>query len=565
MGQGAIQGQPVAEIQRPAAKINCLSRCQRTGPRGALPGIQGQPTPAADGDVLVEGDAAPGIEGEGVGAGPGEWGVNGDVLSSVVCAQSTVGSGQGEVGAGQLVCDPGVVEGTCGGVAGDSGYGDGARVEQHRAGLAVGRRQVGVAGDLQALQPRDFSKTTVARFCTAPGLDVAVELGGALRPDGDLASITGLSGIRLDQGVRLYGGGLAGGDGDLAAVCGRGGFTLSRGPSPLGGGEWGGGAGVGDAALGEGDGFLRLDQDPSALGDDGFGAEGAGLGDGMGVETNAAALGDDLAEVDRLPVRGGVLHPHRRVQPVGDLHRVAGGEDDVAVGAVDQAGVLDVRRDQVDEAAGRGGDRAVVPEPAFQAGAGEVEPPGQEVGVAQVQGGGDQAGRVDPAALAEDDAVRVDQEDPAVRLQLSENPARVLADHAVEHRARGALLDEPGDFVAADVELAPVDDGVGAVGHRQGVAAGLEAGAAVRDAGGGRVRERGGAGAGQGDRQGSEGEPRATAMGGGGERPGFPSGGLALGGGDLLAGDEDAQDFAEDEAEATLVHDRWSLSVSACA
>ena len=46
---------------------------------------------------------------------------------------------------------------------------------------------------------------------------------------------------------------------------------------------------------------------------------------------------------------------------------------------------------------------------------------------------------------------------------------------------------EAGDFVGADGESLPVDDGVGGVGDGEGVAAGGEAGLAVDDGGADRV------------------------------------------------------------------------------
>ena len=84
-------------------------------------------------------------------------------------------------------------------------------------------------------------------------------------------------------------------------------------------------------------------------------------------------------------------------------------------------------------AAGRSIDDALIGYVALNSSGVELELAGGEVGVRDVEGGGDQAADVDARALAKHDAVRVDQEHLAVRLQLPEDRRRVGADDAIEH------------------------------------------------------------------------------------------------------------------------------------
>ena len=89
----------------------------------------------------------------------------------------------------------------------------------------------------------------------------------------------------------------------------------------------------------------------------------------------------------------------------------------------------------------------------------EIVPPGHEVGVLDVIGGGEKARRVHHAAGAEQDAVAVDDEDPAVGGQRAHDLRRAeAAGHAVERDRRAARLIEAHALVGADVERVPVDD-----------------------------------------------------------------------------------------------------------
>ncbi len=112
---------------------------------------------------------------------------------------------------------------------------------------------------------------------------------------------------------------------------------------------------------------------------------------------------------------------------------------------------------------------------------GEVEFAGEEVFVAQVEGGGDKPGDIDAGALADQDAGRVDEEDFAVGGQGAQQLRGVGADDAVEHGAGGGLLDEAGGFVRVDAETLPVDDRIRAVGDGEGVADLVDRSRAVDD------------------------------------------------------------------------------------
>ena len=103
---------------------------------------------------------------------------------------------------------------------------------------------------------------------------------------------------------------------------------------------------------------------------------------------------------------------------------------------------------------------------------GEADVAGQPVGVVEVQGRGHQPGDVDPRALAEQHAVRVEQPDPAVAAQVAEDGRRIVAGDAVEDLAGGVGLLEAHRIAGPDREGVPVDDGVRRVVHRQRAADG---------------------------------------------------------------------------------------------
>ena len=189
--------------------------------------------------------------------------------------------------------------------------------------------------------------------------------------------------------------------------------------------------------------------------------------DASAVRLQLALVGDERFQ--RLPGRD-VLHMARDLVADAKLHelvaveveveRVAGGEGDRAERRRDGAGVAHARCDQRGEAAVRRRDGAHVDDRGVgPAGDVEVEAPRNEVLVADVARCGEEARRGDHRAGAEDDAVGVDHEDLAVRVERAEDLARaLLADDAVQRDRVRARLDEGGLLADADIEQIPVDD-----------------------------------------------------------------------------------------------------------
>ncbi len=96
--------------------------------------------------------------------------------------------------------------------------------------------------------------------------------------------------------------------------------------------------------------------------------------------------------------------------------------------------------------------------------------------VGQVQRRRDQTGHVHPRTRTEHHAVRVQQPHLAVARQAAEDGRRVAAQHTVQHLAGRMRLLEVHGRTGADGKRLPVQDGLGAVGHRH-------LGATLRDVG----------------------------------------------------------------------------------
>ena len=194
------------------------------------------------------------------------------------------------------------------------------------------------------------------------------------------------------------------------------------------------------------------------------------------IDADPARFRDDLAEVQGLVLGcaddGGDFG--RRALDQADL--LAGGQHDVAVGRVEDAAVGHVRRDQVDASAGRGSDGPLIFDRAGKRPAAEVDFPGPEIAVRDVERGGDQAVDVDRGGGADEDALLVDQVNPAVGLEGSVDGARVVAYDPVQDGARGGGLDETRELAARNGEVLPVDDRPVAVGDGKGLPLGGEAG-----------------------------------------------------------------------------------------
>ena len=160
-----------------------------------------------------------------------------------------------------------------------------------------------------------------------------------------------------------------------------------------------------------------LEDDLAAVADDrGVGADRALIAQAGAVEADAAALREDLAEVDRLCIWCADFDAQIRAADVDELHRAAGGEQNLPVGRVDNAAVFDFRGDQVNVALVPGAEGAEVVDAAGDVAGFKTVFAGFEVSVADVEAGGDQSANVNLRALSEDDSVRVDQIDATIGL-----------------------------------------------------------------------------------------------------------------------------------------------------
>jgi hypothetical protein len=157
----------------------------------------------------------------------------------------------------------------------------------------------------------------------------------------------------------------------------------------------------------------------------------------------------------------------------------------------DGSGVAHAGCDQRRKAAAAGGDPSLIDDrgvrPARDV---EVVPPGHEVRVLDVVGGGEEARRVYHGARAEQDAVAVDDEYPAVRRQRAEDLRwPEPAGDTVEYDRRAAGLIEPHALVRADIEGMPIDGRAATrlVDRHRGPALPLNVGGATDDRAAGRA------------------------------------------------------------------------------
>ena len=142
-------------------------------------------------------------------------------------------------------------------------------------------------------------------------------------------------------------------------------------------------------------------------------------------------------------------------------------------------------RHQRGEAAARGGDPPLIDDrrirPARDV---EIVAAGHEVGVLDVVGGGEEARRVHHGVGAEQDAVAVDDEHPAVRRQGAEDLRRSEpSGHAIERDRSAGRLVEAHALIDADIERIPVDDRAAArlIDRYRGTALSLDRGGATDD------------------------------------------------------------------------------------
>ena len=210
---------------------------------------------------------------------------------------------------------------------------------------------------------------------------------------------------------------------------------------------------------------------------------------GLAGHDDLTAVGHDQLLVLHQRADGGRVHLDLQ-QAIG-----AGGQGDpVACGhrhraqlGAQHAVVADAGGQQGDTAAVPGRDLALVADAAHRATALEIAAESvvavPEVLVGDVQRGGDQAAHVHSCALAEDNAVGVDQPHLTVGRELAQNLAAVAAGDAVEGDVGVLVLLELHAGVFANIEAAPVDDGLAAaLLHRHGIAVLADAGTTLYDA-----------------------------------------------------------------------------------
>ena len=199
------------------------------------------------------------------------------------------------------------------------------------------------------------------------------------------------------------------------------------------------------------------------------------------IHADAPAGSDQLAEIDRLIVGGGDLHPHFRGLRIHQFDTLARGEDDLALRAADDAAVLYVLADQIHHAAGGRIDRALIDHAARARRWREAHAAGQKIGVRQVQRRRHESGNVNIGAGADGDAVGIDQKNAPVGLQGAEDGRWIHAADPVEHRADLRLLDKAGDLAAGNRERLPVDHRARRIGDGQRAALGGKCGLTVCD------------------------------------------------------------------------------------
>ena len=100
---------------------------------------------------------------------------------------------------------------------------------------------------------------------------------------------------------------------------------------------------------------------------------------------NADLAGDDLADVDRLIVRGSDGDPQIRRTRIDNINALAGRENDFAALAGDCTAVLDVRRHQVNKAAAGGRNLTVIGHIACACTIGETHFSSEKIAVGQFE------------------------------------------------------------------------------------------------------------------------------------------------------------------------------------
>ena len=196
----------------------------------------------------------------------------------------------------------------------------------------------------------------------------------------------------------------------------------------------------------------------------------AGLGRGDAPAVAHAGPGDDT----RLRDRGRCADENIPAR-LADIDAAPGSERDGAFVRSDAALVAHVGAIQGDVI-----HRHDAPAIFHRAGeAGEIDTPGEEIGIRDVSGGGDETADIHDRAVAKINPVRICEHDPAVGGERAEDLRGVRGRDAVERHGERARLDEVHAFTAGDAEALVVDDGAVAGLDVQG-AAGLAEGRCAR-------------------------------------------------------------------------------------
>ena len=174
-------------------------------------------------------------------------------------------------------------------------------------------------------------------------------------------------------------------------------------------------------------------------------------------QQHLATIGLDQAAIPCQRVHRALIYRDVEQAISGNIERdgVAGSERHRAEPGDDGALVAYVGAQQRDIAA-VGVDGALI-QYRSSAAAGKLVSASHEVAVADVEGGGNQTPDIHLRALAEQDAIRIDQEYLAVGQQAAEDARRIRSQHPVEGDRIAVGLNEANHFALADAETLPVD------------------------------------------------------------------------------------------------------------
>ena len=104
---------------------------------------------------------------------------------------------------------------------------------------------------------------------------------------------------------------------------------------------------------------------------------------------------------------------------ISQLDLASGSQQKFATRGLDQATVLDIGSQQDDLTTSTRDNRSAIDDRTAFGSSEETQLAGEEIAVGDIERRGEKTIRVDTRAVADDDAVRVDQENTAIGLQLS--------------------------------------------------------------------------------------------------------------------------------------------------